>query len=179
MGQQASSLEELNGRLADWLQTLYHVRHHEDIGMSPAERFAHGSAQVRPLDPHVDLDRLFYAQESRRVRKDDPRSAPDNTCMKWIWRCAVWKCACGSTRGLWPGWKSIIEVKVLAWPTRWTAILNSQLQEEAYEKVKPNSLLARQWGPLRCPLPGQRRVGWRRRRPKRSTASTKARRCVR
>lgn len=69
-GQQASSLEELNGRLADWLQTVYHVRHHEGIGMSPAERFARGSAQVRPLDAHLDLDRLFYAQEFRRVRKD-------------------------------------------------------------------------------------------------------------
>jgi transposase InsO family protein len=69
-GQQASSLEELNGRLADWLQTVYHVRHHEGIGMSPAERFARGSAQVQPLDPHLDLDRLFYAQELRRVRKD-------------------------------------------------------------------------------------------------------------
>jgi putative transposase len=69
-GQQASSLEELNGRLADWLQTLYHVRHHEGIGMSPQQRFAQGSAQVRALDPHLDLDRLFYAQELRRVRKD-------------------------------------------------------------------------------------------------------------
>jgi putative transposase len=69
-GQQASSLEELNARLADWLQTVYHVRHHEGIGMSPQERFARGSAQVRPLDPHLDLDRLFYAEAFRWVRKD-------------------------------------------------------------------------------------------------------------
>jgi putative transposase len=69
-GQQAGTLEELNARLADWLQTVYHVRHHEGIGMSPAERFARGSAQVRLLEPHLDLDRLFYAQEFRRVRKD-------------------------------------------------------------------------------------------------------------
>jgi len=69
-GQPASSLEELNARLADWLQTVYHVRRHEGIGMSPQERFAQGSAQVRPLDPHLDLDRLFYAQAFRLVRKD-------------------------------------------------------------------------------------------------------------
>jgi putative transposase len=69
-GQQAGSLEELNARLADWLQTVYHVRHHEGIGMSPQERFARGSSQVRPLDPHLDLERLFYAQAFRRVRKD-------------------------------------------------------------------------------------------------------------
>jgi len=38
--------------------------------MSPQERFARGSAQVRPLDPHLDLERLFYAQVLRVVRKD-------------------------------------------------------------------------------------------------------------
>jgi hypothetical protein len=69
-GQAAASLEELNARLADWLQTVYHLRHHEGIGMSPAERFARGSAHVRPLDPLLDLERLFYAQVFRVVRKD-------------------------------------------------------------------------------------------------------------
>ena len=69
-GQSVASLEELNARLADWLQTVYHVRHHEGIGMSPQERFARGSAQVRLPEPHLDLERLFYAQEFRVVRKD-------------------------------------------------------------------------------------------------------------
>ena len=69
-GQQAGSLAELNARLADWLQTVYHVRHHAGIGMAPQERFARGSAQARPLDPNLDLEQLFYAQEFRRVRKD-------------------------------------------------------------------------------------------------------------
>jgi putative transposase len=69
-GQTVATLEELNARLADWLQTVYHVRHHEGIGMSPAERFARGAAQARPLDPHLDLDRLFYAEVFRVVRKD-------------------------------------------------------------------------------------------------------------
>jgi transposase InsO family protein len=69
-GQQVAGLEELNARLADWLQTVYHVRRHEGIDMTPAERFARGSAQVRTLDPHLDLDQLFYAQVFRVVRKD-------------------------------------------------------------------------------------------------------------
>ena len=69
-GKAAGSLEELNARLADWLQSVYHVRRHEGIGMSPQERFAQGSAQVRPLDPHLDLERLFYAEAFRLVRKD-------------------------------------------------------------------------------------------------------------
>jgi transposase InsO family protein len=69
-GQAVASLEELNGRLAQWVQGVYQLRPHEGIGMSPQERFQRGSAQVRPLDPGLDLDRLFYTQELRVVRKD-------------------------------------------------------------------------------------------------------------
>lgn len=69
-GQRPASLEELNARLWDWLQTIYHARLHAGIGMTPNERFAQGSRQVRPLDPNLDLDRLFYAQLLRVVRKD-------------------------------------------------------------------------------------------------------------
>ena len=69
-GQAPTSLEELNARLADWLQRIYHPRRHEGIGMSPNERYAQGSRQVRSLDPALDLERLFYAQLLRVVRKD-------------------------------------------------------------------------------------------------------------
>lgn len=69
-GQRPDSLDELNARLADWLQSVYHPRHHEGIGMSPNERFARGAHQVRSLDPHLDLDRLFYTELHRVVRKD-------------------------------------------------------------------------------------------------------------
>ena len=69
-GQRPARLEELNARLWDWLQSLYHCRRHEGIGMSPNERYAQGSGQVRPLEPNLDLERLFYAQHFRVVRKD-------------------------------------------------------------------------------------------------------------
>jgi putative transposase len=69
-GQAPASLAELNARLADWLQTVYHPRRHEGTGMSPNERFAAGSRQVRALAAHLDLDQLFYAQLHRLVRKD-------------------------------------------------------------------------------------------------------------
>lgn len=69
-GQRPATLDELNARFWDWLQTVYHSRVHEGIGMTPNERFAQGSRQVRPLDPTLDLDRLFYAQLLRVVRKD-------------------------------------------------------------------------------------------------------------
>jgi hypothetical protein len=69
-GQSVGSLDELNQRLADWLQTVYLVRVHEGIGMTPAERFSRGAHQIKTLDPTVDLDRLFYTQLYRVVRKD-------------------------------------------------------------------------------------------------------------
>lgn len=69
-GQRPLTIEELNTRLADWLQSVYHPRLHEGIGMSPNERFARGSHVIRPLDSNVDLDRLFYTQLLRVVRKD-------------------------------------------------------------------------------------------------------------
>ena len=69
-GQAAGSLEELNGKLARWLQEIYHPRPHDSIGESPQERFARALSLLRPLDPHLDLDRLFYTRIDRIVRKD-------------------------------------------------------------------------------------------------------------
>ena len=69
-GQAVGSLEELNGKLARWLQEIYHPRAHDSIGESPQERFARALSLLRPLDPHLDLDRLFYTRIDRIVRKD-------------------------------------------------------------------------------------------------------------
>jgi len=69
-GQGVGSLEELNGQLARWLQEVYHPRPHEGIGESPQERFARALPLLRPLDPHLDLDRLCYTRIDRVVRKD-------------------------------------------------------------------------------------------------------------
>lgn len=69
-GQAAGSLEELNGKLSRWLQEIYHPREHDSIGESPQERFARALPLLRPLDPQLDLDRLFYTRIDRVVRKD-------------------------------------------------------------------------------------------------------------
>jgi transposase InsO family protein len=69
-GQGVGSLEELNGKLACWLQEIYHPRLHEGTGESPQERFARALPLLRPWDPHLDLDRLFYTRIDRTVRKD-------------------------------------------------------------------------------------------------------------
>lgn len=69
-GQAAGTLEELNGKLARWLQEIYHPRVHDGIGESPQERFARALPLLHPLDPQLDLDRLFYTRIDRVVRKD-------------------------------------------------------------------------------------------------------------
>ncbi len=69
-GQGAGSLEELNGKLARWLQEVYHPRDHQGIGESPQERFARALPLLRLVDPHLDLNRLFYTRIDRVVRKD-------------------------------------------------------------------------------------------------------------
>jgi hypothetical protein len=38
--------------------------------MSPAERYQRGAHLVKVLDPHLDLDPLFYHQLTRTVRRD-------------------------------------------------------------------------------------------------------------
>ncbi len=69
-GHGVGSLEELNGKLAVWLQEVYHPRPHEGMGESPQERFARSLPLLRTLDPHLDLDRLFFTRIERVVRKD-------------------------------------------------------------------------------------------------------------
>ena len=69
-GKAVGSLDELNGKLAAWLQEIYHPRTHEGIGESPQERFARSLSLLRMLDPQLDLDRLFYTRIERVVRKD-------------------------------------------------------------------------------------------------------------
>jgi hypothetical protein len=69
-GQGVGSLDELNGKLACWLQEVYHPRNHDSIGETPQERFTRALSLIRPLDPQLDLDRLFYTRIERVVRKD-------------------------------------------------------------------------------------------------------------
>lgn len=69
-GQGVHSLEELNAQFSRWLQEVYHPRVHSATGVSPEARFAQHAHQLRLVDPHQDLDRLFYLKVERAVRKD-------------------------------------------------------------------------------------------------------------
>ena len=69
-GEAPFTLEELNDKLSCWLQSEYHPRLHSSTGQSPEQRFTQDSHLIRLLDPHLDLDRLFYHRLGRTVRKD-------------------------------------------------------------------------------------------------------------
>ena len=69
-GQAAFCLEELNAKFIRWLQEIYHARVHSSTASTPEERFSKHTHQLRLLDPHQDLDRLFYMRLKRVVRKD-------------------------------------------------------------------------------------------------------------
>lgn len=68
-GQAPADLDELNQRLATWL-AQYHSRIHSTTGQSPQQRFAAQAHLVHGLDPKLELDRVFYCQQTRLVRKD-------------------------------------------------------------------------------------------------------------
>jgi transposase InsO family protein len=69
-GQQAATPEELNARFSLWLQSVYHARVHSSTHMTPNERYQRGAHLVKALDPHLDLDQLFYHELKRTVRRD-------------------------------------------------------------------------------------------------------------
>ena len=69
-GQGAGNLAELNAQFSLWLQSVYHARVHSSTGMTPTERYQRGAHLVKSLDPHLDLDQLFYHQLTRTVRRD-------------------------------------------------------------------------------------------------------------
>jgi transposase InsO family protein len=63
----AHELDQLNGRLWDWLENRYHPRAHSALeGQSPRQRFA--AARLRPLPENWRA--LFCQRISRRVRLD-------------------------------------------------------------------------------------------------------------
>lgn len=67
----ANTIEELNRRFWQWLETEYHQRGHTALaGETPAQRFARLGTSLRLLEANAPLDRLFFMRVNRRVRKD-------------------------------------------------------------------------------------------------------------
>jgi len=69
--QPATSLEEINSRFWQWLNAEYHQRKHGALdGQSPSDRFAERAGRIKLVDDDVDLEGLFLARTTRRVRLD-------------------------------------------------------------------------------------------------------------
>ena len=70
-GNRAGSLEELNRRLSQWIQTAYHQRVHSATGSTPENRYQEQLDHVRRLECEpFGIDHLFYTRIERTARKD-------------------------------------------------------------------------------------------------------------
>jgi transposase InsO family protein len=66
-----SSLEALNRQFTDWVESDYNATDHDAIGMKPIDRFGIDLTRLRFLTPSEHTDELFYAEATRKVKKDN------------------------------------------------------------------------------------------------------------
>jgi putative transposase len=66
-----SSLETLNRQFSHWVESDYNATAHDALGMKPIDRFGIDLARVRFLAPSEHSDELFYAEATRKVKKDN------------------------------------------------------------------------------------------------------------
>ncbi|MBU1913241.1 MAG: Mu transposase C-terminal domain-containing protein, partial [Candidatus Omnitrophica bacterium] len=66
-----SSLEALNRQFISWVEDEYNASMHSAIGMKPIDRFGLDLKRIRFLPPSDTNDELFYAETTRKVKKDN------------------------------------------------------------------------------------------------------------
>jgi hypothetical protein len=66
-----SSLEKLNDQFRLWLEDEYNGVCHSALGMKPIDRFAFDLSRINFLSPSETNDELFFAEETRKVKKDN------------------------------------------------------------------------------------------------------------
>ena len=66
-----SSLGALNCAFATWVEDEYNAREHSTLGMKPIDRFGMDLTRIRFLPPCETNDELFFAEETRKVKKDN------------------------------------------------------------------------------------------------------------
>ena len=64
-------LTTLNRQFTDWAESEYNAVEHNAIGMKPIDRFGMDLSRVRFLSPSEHNDELFYAEATRKVKKDN------------------------------------------------------------------------------------------------------------
>ena len=60
----------MNRLLWAWIEGEYHTTFHRGIGEAPLDKWLRLADRIRPAPPDLNLERLFLARVSRRVRKD-------------------------------------------------------------------------------------------------------------
>jgi len=66
-----SSLEALNKQFTQWVEHDYNATPHDAIAMKPIDRFGIDLTRIRFLAPCEHADELFYAEATRKVKKDN------------------------------------------------------------------------------------------------------------
>ena len=66
-----SSLAALNRQFTAWVEGDYNATEHDALGMKPIDRFGIDLSRVRFLPPSEHSDELFYAEATRKVKKDN------------------------------------------------------------------------------------------------------------
>jgi putative transposase len=66
-----SSLEALNRQFTHWVENDYNAMPHDGLSMKPIDRFGIDLARIRFLAPSEHNDELFYAEATRKVKKDN------------------------------------------------------------------------------------------------------------
>jgi putative transposase len=66
-----ASLEALNRQFTHWVENDYNAVLHDALGMKPIDRFGMDLARIRFLAPSEHNDELFYAEATRKVKKDN------------------------------------------------------------------------------------------------------------
>jgi putative transposase len=66
-----SSLEALNRQFTLWVENDYNATLHDALGMKPIDRFGIDLSRIRFLAPSEHHDELFYAEATRKVKKDN------------------------------------------------------------------------------------------------------------
>jgi len=66
-----SALEALNCQFTHWVENDYNATPHDALGMKPIDRFGIDLGRIRFLPPSEHNDELFYAEATRKVKKDN------------------------------------------------------------------------------------------------------------
>ena len=66
-----SNLDNLNREFTSWVEDEYNATHHSTLGMKPIDRFAFDLKRIKFLEPSAVQDELFFAEETRKVKKDN------------------------------------------------------------------------------------------------------------